>query len=412
MSLLLRIATRNLFRNFRRSAITMLTISFGLAVILWLQCVLEGRNRHIIESITTSYTGNLQLFHKNYLEDRLINLWFSPDRNLIESTLPKGTYSAERVHLPSLVSSGENSVPILLEGIEPAKEAEVTNVRKNLIAGKYLEDDPSVDCESRQIYIGKKLSDLLKVSVGNKIVILAQAADGSLGNDLFRISGIFDSGSPDFDKSFAFAPINCVKKVGALYGIHEISIRIPNLSDEPKIKSALKKILPENIEISSWRESLPSMATMVKYNDATLVMISSMLLIVITLGIVNTLLMSVFERTREFGVMISLGTTPTQVRMLIVFECLVLGVISSILGIIIGFVAVIYHQKYGFDLRPFLGDHSSLDQFRLDLTIYPVFQFIPFLKAVLWMMFFIILAGVYPAWRASKLEPVEAMRSV
>ena len=154
------------------------------------------------------------------------------------------------------------------------------------------------------------------------------------------------------------------------------------------------------------------MATMVKYNDATLVMISSMLFIVITLGIVNTLLMSVFERTREFGVMISLGTTPWQLRLLVVMECLVLGLIASALGVALGGAVVYYHQKMGFDLRPFLGDHSSVDQFRLDLTIHPVFRFGPFLFSVTKMMFFIVLAGVYPAWRASTLKPVEAMRSV
>jgi ABC-type lipoprotein release transport system permease subunit len=409
MKLLLRIAVRNLFRNFRRSAITMLTIAFGLAVILWLQCVLEGRNRHIIESITTTYTGNLQIFHKDYLKDRLINLWF-PAQDF--SALPQGVVAAKRIHLPALISSGEQSVPILLEGVEPTKEAGVTKIRENLFQGEYLEEDASADCESRQIYIGKKLSELLKVEVGNKLVILAQAADGSLGNDLFRVKGIYDSGSPDFDKSFAFSPLNCVAKIGAIQGIHEVSIRLQEPTQEALVRASIAQEAGANLVVSSWRESLPSMATMVKYNDATLVMISGMLFIVITLGIVNTLLMSVFERTREFGVMISLGTTPWQVRILVVLECLSLGFFASLVGIFLGIAAVLYHQKTGFDLRPFLGDHSSLDQFRLDLTIYPVFQFIPFLKSVLIMMFFVALAGFYPAWRASNLKPVEAMRSV
>jgi ABC-type lipoprotein release transport system permease subunit len=410
MPLLLRIAARNLFRNLRRTIITMLTIAFGLAVILWLQCVLAGRNKHIIESITTTYTGNVQLFREDYLKDRLIQFSFAPIA--LPAGMPEGTFAAQRIHLPALVSSGEQSVPIQLEGIEPEAEARVTNVKHNLSKGEYLVNDPGPDCESRQIYIGKKLSDLLKVDVGNKIVILAQAADGTLGNELFRVKGIYDSGSPDFDKSFAFAPISCVAKVGAITGIHEIAIRIPDIGKEFEVRDALAKIAPPGVKVTTWRESLPGMATMVKYNEATLVMIASMLFIVITLGIVNTLLMSVFERTREFGVMIALGTTPWQLRSLVVLESLTLGIVASAIGMFLGAAVVLYHQKYGFDLKPFLGDHSSLDQFRLDLTIYPVFKFIPFLKSVATMMGFIVLAGLYPAWRASMLKPVEAMRSV
>lgn len=386
----------------------MLTIAFGLAVVLWLQCVLAGRNKHIIESITTTYTGNIQLFRDEYLKDRLIQFSFAPPA----LPLPTGAFAAQRIHLPALVSSGEQSVPIQLEGIQPSAEAQVTKVQQNLAQGEYLLDDTDPNCESRQIYIGKKLSDLLKVGVGNKIVILAQAADGTLGNELFRVKGIYDSGSPDFDKSYAFAPLTCVAKVGAINGIHEVAIRIPDLNQETAVRGQLEKSVPPGVRVSSWRESLPGMATMVKYNDATLVMISSMLFIVITLGIVNTLLMSVFERTREFGVMISLGTTPWQLRALVVLESLTLGLVASFVGALIGVAVVMYHQKYGFDLKPFLGDHSSLDQFRLDLTIHPVFKFLPFLKSVGTMMGFIVLAGLYPAWRASMLKPVEAMRSV
>ena len=199
MSLLLRMAARNLFRNFRRSAITMLSISFGLAVILWLQCILAGRNKHIIESITTTYTGNLQLFQKDYLNDRLINLSFVPPMDIIEKNLPAASKATKRIHLPALISSGEQSVPVLLEGIEPTNEALVTNVKKNLVEGEFLAEDNTPDCQSRQIYVGKKLASLLQVKLGNKIVVLAQAVDGTLGNDLFRVKGIFDSGSPDFD---------------------------------------------------------------------------------------------------------------------------------------------------------------------------------------------------------------------
>ena len=147
---------------------------------------MAGRNKNVIEKITSSYTGNLQISRQDYFKDKIINQYFQNIEGL-QQNLPAGSHMTERIHLPALISSGEQSLPIMLEGIDPENEAQITDFKKNLVEGTYLEDDKTPDCDSRQIYIGRAIAKLLNVQLGNKVVILAQAADGSLGNDLLRV---------------------------------------------------------------------------------------------------------------------------------------------------------------------------------------------------------------------------------
>ena len=410
MPLIAKIAYRNLIRHLRRTLLTVASISFGLAVVLWLQCLLAGRNKHIIQSITSTYIGQVQVYRKEYLKDHVINFSFPEVPKGFAEMLPKGSRFSPRMHLPALVSSGEASTPMILEGIDPESESTITTIKQSLKEGSFLEPDLTPECESHQIYIGRAMADILNVKVGNKIVILAQATDGSLGNDLFRVKGIYDSGSPQFNKTYAFAPMSCVKKVGALTGIHEITIQLPFEADDSLVREKLSALLPTGLVVTTWRQAVPNMAAMVKFNDAMLLMISTILFTVITFGIVNSLLMSVFERTREFGTMISLGTTPAQVRLMVVAESLFMAIASTVFGIILGGAAVLYHRKFGFDLRPFLGEAKSIDNFLLDLTVYPEFKFVPFLKATSITILFVLCAGLYPAIRASRLNPNDAMR--
>jgi putative ABC transport system permease protein len=289
MALLFRMALRNLRRHLRRSLITMVSISVGLAIVLWLQCILAGRNENVITKITTTYTGNLQIYRDGYLKDHLTTQVFGPLPDGWQAKLPAGSLYSPRLHFPGLLSSGENSAPVSLEGVAPDFEDKITSLRANLHEGEYLSPKADIDCAEKQIYIGSTLADLLNVKVGNKLVFLAQAPDGTLANELFRVTGTFDSRSPEFDKRFAYAPLTCVKALGNFAGLHEIAIRLPSSDNEQEIRQNLQSFLPNTVMVSSWREALPSVASLIKFNEAVLVMISVILMSVLVLGVANTL---------------------------------------------------------------------------------------------------------------------------
>ena len=322
MILLMQMAFRNLLRYFRRSLITMLSIAVGLAILLWLQCLIAGRNENMIQKITSTYTGHVQIFHKEYRENRLPSKSFQAPQQMSDWGLPNGLDSSVRVHLPSIFSTGEDSVPAMLEGIEPENESRITKLRSSLVQGLYLEDD--VNCERKEAYVGRRMAEILHLEVGGKLVVMTQANDGTLGNDLFHVKGLYESGSPDFDKSYVFVALACAQKIGAVQGIHEVVIKLRDSKQESavivSVTEQLQKQGLHKLEVTTWREAIPGVATMIRFNDATFKLITLVLFSVIVLGVVNTLLMNIFERTREFGVMLALGTTPAQLQILIVFE--------------------------------------------------------------------------------------------
>lgn len=410
--ILWQLATRNLMRNSRRTVLTVVSIAFGLAVSLWMDCVLEGRNKDVIRTVTSGHIGNAQLLKKEYKDEQQAkDFYLSPPDGFLKQ-LPEGTLYTSRVHVPALISSGENSSPILLEGVEPESEGQITKIKGDIIQGEYLSSVDSKTCTDKDILIGEKLAKRLNADVGHKLVVLLQSVDGTLGNDLFFVRGIYSSQSPQFDSRYVFTPLACAQEIAAIGGIHETVFRFQKESDESIILQKQEILAGTGLVLTTWREAMPSIAVMVKYNKATLLMISLLLLVVIVMGIINTLLMSVYERTREFGVMGALGLTPGELRRLIVFESLAVGIIAAVLGTIVGLAMVSYHMKYGLDLRPFLGESSGAADFKLNLTVYPEFSFLPYVRTVVLTLFFVVVASLYPAIKASRIKPIQAMRSV
>jgi ABC-type lipoprotein release transport system permease subunit len=254
------------------------------------------------------------------------------------------------------------------------------------------------------------MANLLQVTVGDKIVLMTQSADSSLGSDAYRVKGIFETSSPEFDKRFVFANLECVATLASLQGFHEMVLRLPEESRSLRLQSELQKQVGDKLKVTTWREALPSMATMIRYNHATLTLLTLILFTVISLGIVNTLLMSVFERTREFGVMLALGTAPEHVAVIIALESLFLGIVSSIIATVIGLSVLAYHAKVGFDLTPLLGESHAINDFNLDMVIYPVIRFRSYAFNVMITQIVVMLAALYPASRAARLNPVESLR--
>jgi ABC-type lipoprotein release transport system permease subunit len=411
MRQLLEMAFKNLFRHLRRSLITMVSIASGLGFLLWTQSIMGGHNRSMISTVTSTSTGHVQIYRADYFKERMIGHFFDPATVLPALGAIPGALTAGRVHFPSIAAAGEESVQLDLVGIQPEEEGRITGLKRNLSQGSYLVTDPDPACPTRPIYIGAALAEKLKIGLGNKVVIMGQAADGTLGNELLRVVGIFDSKSPDFDKSFAFSTIECVSRIAAVTGVHEQVLRLPRDGGELEVRADLQSKLPPELRVTTWREAMPGVASMIRFNTAMIALITVILFSVITMGVVNAMLMNIFERTKEFGVMISLGATPGQVRALILFESLFLGVFSAVLGIGLGIAAVAYHAKFGFDLTPFLGSGDSAETgFRFNTLVRPTIEWWPFIRLVLVEIAFIVVAGIYPAYRASMLDPVKTLR--
>lgn len=409
MRLIFRIAFRNLFRNMRRSAITIGSLALGLALIFWLQSILRGQNQSLIEAIASAQIGHLQISRGDFRDDRQLHQFFDVSQLGEQYRLPDGAYQSPRIYLPSLVSSGEASYPVSTIGVSPESEIKVTDLFSHLVSGNFLDNSETTECEKKELIISETMAKRLNVNLGDKIVILAAAADGTTGNELLRIKGIFNTGSTEFDNTVTFAHIECAKKIAAISGIHEIAIRLPNDDNTQNHLKAIQTYLPPNLRATSWSDILPKMATIIRFNTSMLMMISVALFIVITLGIVNNLIVGVFERSKEFGVMMALGTPPKIIVFTVLFESMLMVLIAIVLGTGLGAIGVSYHSFFGFDTTPFLGKDAMIGAFRVDPIVHPKVDLLGYFKMVFGSFLLINVAACYPAWRATRFKPIEVM---
>ena len=406
LKLILNFAIRNLFRARLRSALTLVMISSVFATLLLAQALMRARNQDIVDTVTNSFIGAYQIQTKDYSEDHRLVGTISDEKFAELAKKSEPAKLTRRAYIPSLISSPTDSFQIILVGIDPDLEKQVTRVTEFVQEGSYL--DGKDDCAEPQLIIGMALAKLLKVKLGEKVVLLTQAADQTIGNDLFRISGTYSSKSDTFDRSYAFADIRCARAFAGIAGSHEIVFK----SDAAVEKTVGEKIRPTmeaGHVLLSWKDKIPEVFRTVKANDVTTRLMTTILFFIILLSLINTFLLSMIERTREFSMMIAIGIAPLKICLMILAEILVAGLAGIALGTLIGTLAIFYYQKVGFDLALFYGDATEFGGFAFNLIIYPLFSFADYFRLCFVALFFVLLSGLYPAYITLKKRPKEIM---
>jgi len=406
--LIVNLALRNLVRHYRRSLITLISIALGVAVVLWVQGILEGQNRNIIDTVARSQLGHIQIVKETYFKDRFLNQVLPP---FDQSILPHDALKVSRVYLPMILSSGDSSLTIQLIGVNAVDEARATRIRDQITEGNYLVSETKAGCEDREILISRAAAETLGVQIGDKVVLLGQNAQGSLANEMLRVSGLFETGSRDFDRSIAYTSLNCAKFLLDYDGVHEIALLLKNSNDAPALKKQLQEKLGPEIKVATWEESLPRMNAVIRYNRAMGLLIMLIFFVVLGLGIANTFLVSVFERTKEFGMMMAIGVLPRQVVGLVLLEAIGVTLTAALMGLGLGFAVLLFHHRYGFDTRFLLGESIQVGNFKIDPLIFPALEVSHFIRALGVLIIFSVIAALYPAYKASKMHPMEALRS-
>jgi ABC-type lipoprotein release transport system permease subunit len=400
----LRLAWRNVWRNMRRTLITLSAISFGLAAMLVFFAVTDGFHSQWVENTVRLSSGHIVIHLQGYHRRPDIKKAFSP-APVMEAL--KGLDEVEgvspRVGLQGLASTAENSSGVWIIGLDPEDNSGITDLRKALIYGDYLLD-------KRGALVGRKLAKRLRLAVGDKAVLMGQTFDATLGSELFRVSGIFESGSMEFDSSVVIVGIEDARR---LTGLKEMITAVSVLADNTSKADALKKklIAREELrgyEMLDWKQQSPMLKQVIDADDVFLYIILLIIVIVVAFGIVNTIHMSVAERTKELGVMVSMGTKPWQIVLMIVFESSIVGLMGTGLGVILGFLANMYYGIEGIDLS------AWADAIKLFAAVEPVMYPEVTVRGVAFSSLLVlattVLASIYPAVKAARLSPVEAIR--
>jgi putative ABC transport system permease protein len=367
-----------------------------------------GMYSMMIENTLRAQTGHLQIQAPGYKDDLKIRQ-VVPNVVTLATELRNELGSDEvaaRASAFALVSSAERSYGLQISGVEPKYEARVSSLPGLITEGRFL-DDPTAE----EIVIGSVLSRNLRAGVGDELTIIGSGRDGSFAAAVVTVVGIFESGAPDLDRSFAEVPLGFFQDAFYMDGAgHSVVIMSPSLIGVGALKTRVEGLLPEGEElvVHDWDALLPGLKQSIQADFVSAWFMYGILIILVAFSVLNTQLMSVLERTKEFGITLSLGVTPGRLGRLVLLESSLMGAIGLILGMVFGGALVFWLGRIGFT---YPGLEEMAGKFNLPSRIYPELSAIGLLTGPTIVLGASVVAALYPALRLHWLEPVEAMRA-
>lgn len=405
--ILLKMAWRNNWRHKWRSALTISAIVFGLSLNIWGFCLTEGSHEQWIRNSVESFSGHLQIHRAGYQDDPSLRLSFKPDSSffrLLKEQRPVVKDWGSRITTFGLASVGETSFAAMMVGIEPEREAGFIHWDSKIEKGEYL---ASGDMDG--VLIGADLAENLGVGLGDTVIIVTQNFYGSLAGALRVVRGMFRSFSPELDRSGLLINLKSVQEMLSMEDRVNTIVVMASSSDqvEPAQTALAQGLDNEKMEVIPWYEILPEMVQAVELDNIFGLLTNAILLLVIGFMVLNTFLMSVLERMREFGIMRSLGASPARVIGLIALEAFFLILVGYTLANAIGITVSWYNSIHPLDFSGY--GEEIYKMYGMDPRIYAHLTLRMVLYPNLMILAVIALALVYPAWRASRIKPAEAV---
>jgi len=409
-----RIAWRNLWRNRGRTLITASGLAFGYLSAVLMVGLTDGMVAELIENGTRLMIGQVQVHSAEYRPERnmhhTIGGYDGVDLEALLARIesdPNITAAAPRLYGGGLLSSGDETKAGLLFGVDPDHEQRVSTLLSRLSDGRLPE------AGRYEILVGGEMARQLGLELGAEVVVVAPASDGSMGNDLFTLVGMFETGTPAIDANYAILPLPDLQYLMAMDPgrVHEIALTVTRAWDTPLIASALAASLDGSgpaIEVTPWTELRPELAEAIGLMDSVNYLIAVIIFSMAIFGVANTMLIGTFERRREFAVVRALGTSPLGVGRTVVYEGIILGAISLVVGALITWPIVVWWHNSPPDLTSVIGGFSfSGSQWRPILRVEYSYD-TPVICAVA-LFLTSMLAAVYPAWKATRVPPADAL---
>jgi putative ABC transport system permease protein len=402
------LAWRNLWRQPRRTWLTTGAMVFSNTLLVFMISLQFGMYGLMIDNTLHAFTGHLQVQAPGYVDDQKMRQTVSnivPLADTMRDEFPDEQIAA-RASGFALISSEERSYGVAIVGVQPEFEPDVSTLPGLVSRGRFLDDD-----KAAEIIIGAALARNLKVDVGDELTLLGSGFDGSFAAAVVTIAGIFDSGVADFDRSIAEIPLGFFQDMFYMDGRgHEIVFNNGGIRGVAELESRVEAALPvgQDLVVHDWDRLQPGLKQAIQADMSSAFFMYGILVILVAFSVLNTQLMSVLERTREFGIVMALGLTPGRLGRLVLLETAIMGFLGLLLGAILGGLVTAWLSVHGFS---FPGMEDMGAKFNLPSRFYPEISALSLLAGPIVVFVFTIVAAVYPALRLHRLNPVDAMRA-
>ena len=409
MRLYLRLAWRNIWRHRRRTFIVILSIAMVLALMMLYDGMVAGFEQSIYANAIKVLGGNIQIHANGYRDkaDSTPLLPLNSDEAALTAALaqPQVVAASRRINTSGMATNRKGAFPVSIIGIEPEKELPVSLVAQNVSAGRYLTSG-----DQDMIFIGQGLADAMEIQVGDRITLVGRATHEQMRQRTMTVVGIYDVGMREIEKRSVYISLAEAQDLYNLTGQStEVVVSLQKLGQEPAVLSALRSDLPGD-EIDSWETNFPEMASAISTKGGVMNVFSVIIMIIAGIGILNLLLMAVYERTREIGLLGAMGMKPRQIASLFILEGTFMGLVGVAAGVVLGLLINIFLGRVGLDYSQF----SSLTEYTALITgrVYPTLGVDKLLGRALTVAIIAALASFYPAREAAKREPAEALHYV
>jgi putative ABC transport system permease protein len=408
VSITFRLAWRNLWRRKRRTWLTVGAMVFSNILLVFMISLQLGMYGMMIENTLKAQTAHLQVQAPGYKDDLKIRQ-VVPEVEAIAADLRRGLETdqvAARAMAFALVSSEERSYGIQISGVEPEFEPQVSSLPGLIKKGGFFSDDQAAD-----IIIGQTLAKNLQVDLGDELTFIGSGRDGSIAAAVAVIVGIFESGMIDLDRGLAEVPLGFFDEVFSMEGAgHAVVIMASSLVQVGHFRSRTESLLPAGTElvVHDWDALMPGLKQAIQADFVSAWFMYGVLIVLVAFSVLNTQLMSVLERTKEFGITMALGVTPGRLGRLVLLETALMGCVGMLLGMLLGAALVLWLGHSGFT---YPGLEEMGGKFNLPGRIYPELTIIGLLTGPLIVLMSSVVASLYPALRLHWMEPVKAMRA-
>ncbi len=402
--LLLKMAFRNIFRQKRRTILTGLSMMVGFVLAVIFIGWSDGAYNNIIKTFTGDRLGHIQIHKKTYLERP--SLYKTIDNlsriNEILHQIKEVQSWTPRLFSAGLVSVGEKSAGVQIIGIDPEKETMTTHFDKKVIEGHSFSPSPS-----HGAIVGKGLAEILDAKIDDEIVIISQAADGSIANDLYTIIGILSSGNDVSDRISFYLHLKDAQELLVLDGrIHEIAVSVDKLSHVSRVTKLIESNLDDpELEVEPWQVFAKSFYQAMQADKQGMWIMLVIIVAIVAVGVLNTVLMSVLERRREYGLLKAVGTKPREIIKLVLLEVTILAVLSILLGTVLGLGANSFLSTHGIKF----GQGFTYGGMTFD-TMYSEVNTRSLLIPAVTVLLSSTLVSLYPSFKAARTEPAKTMR--
>ena len=406
LRILSKLAWRNLWRNHRRTAIMLGAISVGVWAMIFMTALTQGMVTEMIRDGISALPGHVQVHHPDYRDDPSITNLIPMTDTEIAATFGPAGFSAwsSRIKVPAVITSERDSRGVTLLGIDPVRERDMIFVDYDEVEGRFLE---SVD--DRGVVIGRKLADTLDTEVGKRIVLMSQDPDNDIADRGFRVVGLFHANVEAFEETYVFAgkkTLQNMLRVGdRVTEVVVLGEDYRNVEDE---YAAVLALVDGGVEVRRWTELDTYLGTMLKVMDGFVLIWVIVIFLALSFGLVNTLVMAVFERVREIGLMLALGMKPGDILGQILIESMLLLVIGLGIGNLLAWLTI-KPLEGGIDLSIVA---EGMEMFGAASVLYPQLRLEDVVLANVVVLILGFLASLSPAWRASRYEPIEAITKV